>query len=259
MAATVHRQRRGIQSIERAASILGLLAGPPGRLGVAELAYMLGLPKGTVHGILRTLRRHGLVEQDPDSAKYQLGPALVPLGHGYLDANRLRAAALHPAYTLAGRTGANVRVAIRCGLQILIIHHLPDRDGSQPALATGRLGPLHATALGRALLTREPSVLAQLASSGLERFTAATITDPPELQQTINAVRRRGWASEIGELSSGAASIAAPIEPVRAANEGAIGIDGPIDRICEGGAPRPELAAAVVDSGRTIARLLGGG
>ena len=43
-----------IQSIERAAAILRLLSGRTRRLAVAELAGELGLPKGTVYGILRT-------------------------------------------------------------------------------------------------------------------------------------------------------------------------------------------------------------
>jgi len=46
-----------IQSIERAAAILRALAGGSRRLGVSELSDRLGLAKGTVHGLLRTLQR----------------------------------------------------------------------------------------------------------------------------------------------------------------------------------------------------------
>ena len=48
-----------IQSIERAAAVLRLLSGRTHRLGVGELSGELELPKGTVHGILRTLQRVG--------------------------------------------------------------------------------------------------------------------------------------------------------------------------------------------------------
>jgi DNA-binding IclR family transcriptional regulator len=78
-----------IQSIERAAAILRLLSGRSRRLGVAELAGELELPKGTVHGILRTLQFVGYVEQDRESGKYQLGPALLHMGSSYLDGNEL--------------------------------------------------------------------------------------------------------------------------------------------------------------------------
>jgi len=99
-----------IQSIERAAAILRLLSGRSRRLGVVELAGQLGLPKGTVHGILRTLQAVGFVEQDSDSGKYQLGAALLHIGSSYLDANELRTRALNWADALATQSGESVRI-----------------------------------------------------------------------------------------------------------------------------------------------------
>jgi len=65
-----------IQSIERAAAILRLLSGRSRRLGVAQLAGELELPKATVHGILRTLAGVGFVEQDAETGKYAAGLAV---------------------------------------------------------------------------------------------------------------------------------------------------------------------------------------
>ena len=81
----------GIQSIERASAILRALASGPRRLGVSDLSDRLGLAKGTTHGLLRTLQSEGLVEQDPETGKYQLGAALLQLANSYLDVNELRA------------------------------------------------------------------------------------------------------------------------------------------------------------------------
>ena len=53
-----------IQSIERAAAVLQLLARGHGPLGVGEIAASLSLPKGTTHGILSTLRAVGFIDQD---------------------------------------------------------------------------------------------------------------------------------------------------------------------------------------------------
>src|SRR5690606_17100970 len=44
-----------IQAIERAAAILQLLARGSNGLGLGDIAASLDLPKGTAHGILRTL------------------------------------------------------------------------------------------------------------------------------------------------------------------------------------------------------------
>ena len=44
-----------IQSVQRAAQILGVLGSGTPRLGVTEIAGRVGLAKPTVHGLLRTL------------------------------------------------------------------------------------------------------------------------------------------------------------------------------------------------------------
>ena len=140
-----------IQSIERAAAVLRLLSGRSRRLGVVELAGQLGLPKGTVHGILRTLQAVGFVEQDRDSGKYQLGAALLHIGSSYLDANELRTRALNWADALATQSGESVRIGTLHEKQVLIVHHVFRPDDSRQALDVGSLIPAHASALAIAI------------------------------------------------------------------------------------------------------------
>src|SRR6266699_4333616 len=104
-----------IQSVDRAARILRDIAAGSGRLGVSELSDRLGLDKGTVHGLLRTLHDHGLVEQDPDSDKYQLGPQLLQLSNRYLDLSELRTRSLAWSELLATRADEAVRVGVAHG------------------------------------------------------------------------------------------------------------------------------------------------
>src|ERR1700756_3946527 len=99
-----------IQSVDRAVRILKALAGGPGRLGVSELSDRLGLAKGTVHGLLRTLQAHGLVEQHSDSDKSQLSAQLLHHSNRYLNLSELRSRALAYSEALAGRADEAVRV-----------------------------------------------------------------------------------------------------------------------------------------------------
>ena len=50
-------ERGRVQSVDRALRILRALAAGTSRLGVTELSERLGMAKGTVHGLLRTLER----------------------------------------------------------------------------------------------------------------------------------------------------------------------------------------------------------
>ena len=136
---------KSIQSIERAAAVLRLLARGPGRLGVVELAGSLGLPKGTVHGILRTLAGVGFVEQDGITGKYQLGATLLHLGTSYLDVNELRSRAINWADALASRSGEAVRIGTLLEGRVLVVHHVFRPDDSlqtvrdRPAAPAARL------------------------------------------------------------------------------------------------------------------------
>jgi DNA-binding IclR family transcriptional regulator len=90
-----------VQSVQRAVRVLRELAAGGPRLGVTELAERVGVAKPTVHALLRTLEGEGLVVQDSETGRYQLGPGLLLLGNAYLDTQELRARSLSWADTLA--------------------------------------------------------------------------------------------------------------------------------------------------------------
>src|SRR2546423_13272105 len=113
-----------IQSVTRAAQILRALEREGPRLGVTELSESLGLAKGTVHGLLRTLEVNQFVEQDVETGKYHLGPALLELGNAFLDNHDLRARSLLWAESLATRAREAVRVGVLNGDNVLVIHHV---------------------------------------------------------------------------------------------------------------------------------------
>jgi DNA-binding IclR family transcriptional regulator len=247
-----------IQSVDRAARILkALSAGAPGRLGVSELATRLGLAKGTVHGLLRSLQAHGLVEQDADTGKYQLGPALLELSSGYLDINELRTRSLAWSELLAVRTTESVRVGVPHDGGILVVHHVFRPDSSLQILEVGAVLPLHASALGKAVLAYLPqdAVEATLAAD-LPKLTAHTLTTTAELGRELDVVRRRRFALEDEEAVLGEAAIAAPIFERGGTVIGAIGIAGPVDRLLD--ADRcPSLSNSVTEAARSISRDLG--
>jgi DNA-binding IclR family transcriptional regulator len=248
---------RNIQSIERAAAILRLLSGRTRRLGVVDLAGELGLPKGTVHGLLRTLQHVGFVEQDEETGKYGLGAALLHMGSSYLDGNELRTRALNWSDSLAARTHESVRIGTLHEGQVLIVHHVFRPDDSLQTLDVGALLPAHASALGKILLANHPYAATELARAGLERFTPATITDPDALERELDRVRQRGWAADIGELVNGEVSCAAPILDRRGVTVGAMGVSGPPDRLLVARQPRGDLVAFVREAARAVSRELG--
>ncbi|MFE9574901.1 IclR family transcriptional regulator [Nocardia sp. NPDC006044] len=263
-----------IQSIERAAAILRLLARGAGRLGVGEIAAALDLAKPTAHGILRTLQGVGFVEQDSATGKYQLGPALLHLGTSYLDANELRSRAINWADALAARTGEAVRIGATAFTHsggsagnhppfdgaVVVVHHVFRPDNTEQALELGELLPPHATALGKVLLAFDAELAAAVRGGDLPSLTRRTIVDRVALNRALAAVRQAGWAGDTEEFRPGEAGIAAPIRAHGGLVVGAIGISGPVDRLCDPQLRhRPALITLVRDAAHAVSRDLGAG
>lgn len=245
-----------VQSIERAAAVLRLLAGGSGRLALGEIARSLDLAKGTTHGILRTLQLVGFVEQDRASGRYQLGAALLRLGTSYLDINELRSRSINWADPLAARSGEAVRIGTVLDGQVLVVHHVFRPDDTFQTLDVGTLLPLHATALGKVLLAYRAA--GAVPGNDLDRFTRRTIVAPRALAADLHQVREAGWAAEIEELTPGEAAVAAPIRGAGGLVVGAIGISGLVERLCDSQyRPLNRLVTYVRDAARAVSRDLG--
>ena len=211
-----------IQSVDRSVRILLALQGAR-RLSLADLAARLKLPASTVHGILATLAAHGMVEQEPGSSRYMLGPAVLRLSSVYLDSLDFRSRALKWAEELSRRTAAAVRVGVLLLDDVIIVHNEPRPDGSRQMPEVGFVMPAHASALGKALLAFRPD--GRPARPGeLRRMTGETIVDPAVLEGHLVEVARTGIATEHDEALLGESSIAAPVFDATGAAVGAIGI-----------------------------------
>jgi DNA-binding IclR family transcriptional regulator len=248
-----------IQSVERAAAILQALGSGTPRLGVTEIADRVGLAKPTVYGLLRTLEKHDLVAQDPDTGKYSLGPGVLQLGNAFLDGSELRARSLLWAESLAQRAGEAVWVATLSGSRAIVLHHVFRPDNTVQILEVGAAIPWHACALGHAIVASLPQQsAARLLAGDTTPLTGKTKTTRAALSRALTQVRRQGYAIEDQEATVGDAGIAAPIVNREGSVAGAIGVVGPAERLLS--APvRDELARAVVDAARSISRDLGAG
>ncbi|MFD5567450.1 IclR family transcriptional regulator [Streptomyces cadmiisoli] len=247
-----------VQSIERAAAILRLLAGGPRRLGLGEVASSLGLAKGTAHGILRTLQHVDFVEQDEATGKYQLGAALLHLGTSYLDVNELRSRSINWADALAARSGEAVRLGTYLEGRVLIVHHVFRPDDTLQTLDVGTLLPLHASSLGKVLLAYRAAPLDAALDAGLDAYTRHTLVTPEQLARALAGVQEQGWAAEVQEMSMGGAGVAAPIRGHGGLVVGAVGLSGPVERICDSqDRPRSTLVTLLRDAARAISRDLG--
>jgi DNA-binding IclR family transcriptional regulator len=265
---------KSVQSVERAAAMLQLLASEDEPLGLMQIAAALDLPKGTVHGLLRTLSEVGFVTQDDTTGRYLVSPDLYRLGTPRLDLHELRAKALNWTDTLAAHTDEAVVLATFRDGHAVVAHQVLPLERTRPIYSqhdcsagrrdrrveVGTRLPLHADAVGKVLLAFDPGAARSVSREPLVSLTHRTITDRVVLQRELATVRDRGWAASVEEDEPGRAGVAAPIRDHGGYVVAAVGIDGPVRRVCDDRLrPRTNLVADVQQAAHAISRELGHG
>jgi DNA-binding IclR family transcriptional regulator len=195
--------------IERVLAVLAAFEGTTGSLTVAGIAQRADLPVSTTYRIVATLEGWGGLRKGSDG-RYQIGFRLWSLGQQA--GRRLRDRAHPYLQDLFDLTQENVHLAIRDGLHSLYVDKVYNSRKLPIVSRVGGRLPLHATAVGRVLLAAQPDWFVQAyLSRELESPTPSTVTDPVQLAQVIENVRREGLSVTYEQMRLGAISLAAPI------------------------------------------------
>jgi DNA-binding IclR family transcriptional regulator len=140
---------------------------------------------------------------------------------------------------------------------MLVVHHVFRPDTSLQILEVGSLLPLHATALGKAVLAYlDRDVRDDLVGTKPTKLTGQTLVTAAAINRDLDAVRERGYAVEKEEAVLGEGGVAAPIFDRRSEAVGAIGVVGPRERVFSRGREK-KLGTAVIEAARGISRDLG--
>jgi IclR family acetate operon transcriptional repressor len=205
----------------------------------------------TTHRLVSTLVDEGMLQREPGSERYEIGPTTIALGRtatGPAQADRA-AAVLH---ALAHRTGESAGLGVGDDRAVVVLAGAPSPHALRFDRAPGTLVPLHASAMGKALLAfgPEPPASAVKALAPLERLTPATLTSQRALVADVEATRERGWALVDEEQFPGVRSLAVPVLGVDGYAVAAVGVQGPTSRMDDD--RLDELVAAVADAARAL-------
>jgi len=247
----------GIQSVQRALHILSLFSHRRPTLGVSEISRSLSLPKGTIHGLIRTLVDQGFLSQDTETRKYRLGLKIYELGiilSGTLNINQKAA---QPAHQLAKRIRLMCRIAIWDGDSVIItLNAYPPPYAVLPH----QIGPrVHAycSAIGKACLAflDEKALNAYLSRVKLISFTPSTIISKKQLQGELMETKERGYSVDQEEAVQGLACLGAPIFDREGKVAGSISISGNPKRVM--GEQKRELAEELLKTAAEISQYMG--
>jgi DNA-binding IclR family transcriptional regulator len=254
------KKETNIQSITRAVELLLLFTRSRPRLGITEISQELGLPKGTVHGLVRTLSKVGFLRQDSESRKYHLGLKIYELGMILAGTLEINDRAATPALQLAKRTGLVSRVAIWDGNSAILTLNMDPRSQSLFIHQIGPGIPAYCSAVGKAILAYlgHEQLRAYLDRTPLMPYTSETITEKSKLLKELETTRLRGYSIDREETVLGFYCIGAPIFGRGGRVEASISVSGDSEHILgKDGEKSEELAKELLKTAGEISRSMG--
>jgi DNA-binding IclR family transcriptional regulator len=219
-------------------------------LKATECALALGFPVATTHHLLATLVAEGLVAKD-SRRRYHLGPSIGALADAFLHRLELPERYLVALRRLAEETGETAYVTGWKHGEIAVLASLEGGNALRVSgLHVGFQRHAHARAGGKLLLAfaRESILAAYCVAHPLERLTSRTITDEEAFRSELERIRRRGYATDVGEFQDGVACVAAPVVEGGLATV-ALGLSAPVTRFRH---RRRELVAATVAAAASV-------
>jgi IclR family acetate operon transcriptional repressor len=225
------------------------------RLG--DIAGRAGLPKSTVHRILKRLVERGYARAEGDGA-YALGPRVLAMAGEMLHALDAGTYALPILRELHAEVGHTVHFAMRSDGEAIYLEKLVDPN--LPYQFASRVGgriALHCTAIGKAILAALPPAESDelLGRTELVRRTANTIVTPAELREELEFVRARGFAIDDEENERNIRCVGAAVHdhrgrPAHAISVSALTVEVSLDDALT-------LGPRVVAAAQALSRALG--
>jgi DNA-binding IclR family transcriptional regulator len=224
MSDEIDRAQRGIQSIEVGGQVLTALAHHARPMALKDLARAAGMAPAKAHPYLVSYARIGLIEQDPQTGLYFLGPLALQLGLISLQQADPVQVATPLIGELARCLGHTVALAVWGTRGATIVRlaespaavHVNMRHGTVFSLAntaSGRLfAAFQAPAVARAHLEAE-----RRRQKANPDPTVAGMPDAPPLPSwkafdaQLDEVRAQGLSRSVGEVVPGVSAMAAPV------------------------------------------------
>lgn len=247
-----------VSALDRGLALMQCFSEDRRVMGPTELSRLTGIPRPSVIRLAATLVAHRWLQAEPDGERYMLGAGVVSLAQTFLSGLDVRAAARPGMQLLADRFGGSVYLAVRDGLELVLVEACRARTAMLAArLDVGSRVPLPNSALGRAYLGALPA-----AERGalIDSLRLSRGNEWPALEAGLNAALAErdlhGWCVSMGsfhrEINSVSVALTGPRGEVMAFNCGGPAFDFTEARL------RQDVAPALVALTLEVAGVIGG-
>lgn len=208
-----HEATEGTQSIERAVTLLRVLAGRS-RVGwtLGELAQAAGLKKATAHRILARLERERLVHRRAAGEHYFLGPLLGELSLCIPGFHDFVAQARGLVVALARKLSLVAVLSLRSGDRFVVGARVESPRLRSKLNAEGSYRPLFSTAGGIAILiTLTQAEQQRIVEANTRQLASRGAAQLDHCHAMWRRSRELGFGCNFGDIAAGTNAVAVPI------------------------------------------------
>lgn len=224
-----------VQSVERALTLLEILAEEGGPMAITEIVKKVGLKISTVHRLLATLVSRGYVEKEGENGKYKLSLKLLSMGQSSAYPLDLRARARRYLEELVERCNETANLTVFDKGEVVYIDQVESTNIVLVKMFStiGTRRQAHCTGSGKVLLAYLPPAEQEriVSSVELKRYTDETIIDKDILMKELQRIHTQGYALDMGERVKDMRCVAAPVMRHDGDVIAAVSVSGPSTRI----------------------------
>jgi IclR family transcriptional regulator, KDG regulon repressor len=227
-------------AVERALSILEMVASSNGGMTNSDLSRRLKIPKSSASYILRVMEQRDYLRRD-DAGRYKLGFKVLDLTEGAIPSQDVREVA-KPILTefLQKSHLPEAHIAVLDNGRAVYVEKVEgEKSFIKMDIWIGHRLPVHTTAIGKVLVSYLPEedIRKILETRQMERKTKRSITDPAKFIRETSRVRKYGFAVDDEENAEGVRCVAAPVYDARGEVIAALGTSSVIMHIDEAHMP----------------------
>lgn len=256
---TSTQDRYSVPGLERGLRLLSEFSRNEQVLTAPELAKRLGIPRTTTFRLLSTLESLGFVKRVEGGHSYRLGMAILRLGFEYLASLELTELGQPILERVRDETGLSCNLAIRDEDNVVVIGKVAAPTPFVSTVHVGTRLPVHATLLGRVLLSDMKIEDLQLLypENNLQKFSARTADSIEALYELIHQDAERGYGLDEGYFEPEVASVAVAVRNQQSELVAALGVTIPVGHLNKGTIDPQELVITVRNAALELSRLLG--
>ena len=247
-----------MRALTRALNLLEAVASHSSGVNLSDLSEQVDLAPSTAHRLLKGLEARRYINQDEERGLWFIGVNAFTVGAVFLHSRNIVSISRSSMRILMEKTQETVNLALRDDLEAIYISQVECRQIMRSLSTIGARTPLHASGVGKALLTGLPPRRCHRVLQRLDYtpITESTLTRLEDLEANIAQSRIRGYAVDDEEHAIGLRCAATPIYNEHGEVIAALSVSGPKARIND--QRLSELGELVSSSANQITLEMGG-